>query len=424
MSDLFQHELALEGQNYRLRSEYARNLDRCFGASEDEYVRKVILSRLEALERELSECGDDGGISADQAAALKRQMDGLRANPGTLDLLSLPQEFVREVKSHRLDMIRQAVRDGIVPPRQVLEEYPAKSFERELGSMPGGNTAALLVTTDMRAKMDASLLGEYGVRLRRQDGRQDEGWEREQVAAGLRAIFEVLGDLSVLLRASGLTISHTGGKRLFRQGRTALGLYRRESQAIVVGPVIAGCGGPVEALVHELAGHWLDAVSTPPQEVLDELFDPHNPFYRSAINTSFVDAMLDPSGSLYPGLIETMTLAGPGTRRRQCPPLSTSELWARLAEQYIVERVGEAVPGMILDREAYRSGAGFWCGELWARGLGGLVSEQIERRIAMVETIYGIQRTTGDQSRRVLVWPTWMGSSRMDLPICKDGSFS
>jgi hypothetical protein len=417
MLNTFQHALQLEGQNYLAKSEFARILNRCFGETEADYVKKAYLSRLEALCSEEKSRGANSRLSPGQLIDLERKAVMLRMDLQDLAPGDLPAEFARAARDHRFRIVQAAVRNGSMVPRLVLEQYPAGVFLEDIQALPASIKACHMVYSNLRAAMDGSLLDDFGVLIRRQDGKKIGIVERGEIRAGLEAVFAVLGDLSKLLRASHVTIVHTGGKRVFRQTELAAGLYQRVSQTIVIGPRIPGCGGPVESLIHELAGHWLDAVSAPPQAWLDELFCPDNLFYRSAISTSFIDALLDPMGSLYPNLAFEMNPAPEETPERLRPPLSSSELWARLMEQYVIEQLPEPLKAqMVMDKEDYRGGVGYWRGKLWERGLMKQVREQAEARISLADRVHETREIPADRYQQVFPWTKGFGETGKSQP--------
>jgi ppGpp synthetase/RelA/SpoT-type nucleotidyltranferase len=78
---------------------------------------------------------------------------------------------------------------------------------------------------------------------------------REDVLGGLDEIEEVLGPLADVMRASNLTIAHTGGKFPFLRAN-ASGLYAPGERTVTTG-MADEAGQPIASLAHEL-GHFID----------------------------------------------------------------------------------------------------------------------------------------------------------------------
>lgn len=385
-------ELSAEGDSYRKLSQTSKKLRDIFGENEDLYIKQRYLHHLDTIYQKYLE-GIDPGLSKELLAQLNAEREDLRKNLMYMDRSSLPDEAVEILREQRIKLIRSAIRGGSLVPSKVLEEYPRGFFNEDFESLSRYGKACHTVFSNRQGRTDKSLLDVYGIRLRRQDGHRVGEEEKNEIKTCLVEIFRAVGDLSGLMRATGLTIIHTGGKHIFRYPRYTQGAYQSRDQSITLG-VRDGNGRTIlSSFAHELVGHWLDTVSTPPQSWIDALFGSGHPYLREVLHTSFVDASIGGGDSIYPLLILHMNLPDQACPNGLQPSSSSSELWARFAEQYIAEKLaaeGVNEPLSACASASYYNTAGYWAKEHWDGPFAESALEQIRARVWMAERIYGL----------------------------------
>ncbi len=107
------------------------------------------------------------------------------------------------------------------------------------------------------SNLDDSLLGEYGVRIKRQNGERINIKEIEQLKQAIEQVYSVYGDVSVVARNFGLKVSHAGNMRM--HASKYAGLFSSYHNAIGVS-FADGTNQASLTAVHEYA-HFLDHLS-------------------------------------------------------------------------------------------------------------------------------------------------------------------
>ncbi|RPI84302.1 MAG: hypothetical protein EHM41_13750 [Chloroflexi bacterium] len=390
-------ELTIESESYRKLSLTSKKLRDAYGENEALYVKQRYLHHLDTIYNKYMEDGTIYDLSKEMLAELKSERENLRENMKLVEQSDLPEEAVNILRQQRVKLIRSAIRGGIIVPSKVLEEYPQGTFGEDFECLSRYGKACYTVFSNRLGHVDNSLVDDFGCRVRRQDGRRVSNEERDEIKTCLEEVFRAVGDLSTLMEATRLTIVHTGGKHIFRYPRYILGAYQSRDQSITFGVKDQYGRTVLSSFAHELVGHWLDTISTPPQAWIDSLFDGEFPYLREVIHTSFVDASIGREGSIYLLLILHMNLADDTCPDGMRPSSTSSELWARFAEQFISEELrafGVDGPASVCPPESYYKTAGYWQEELWAGMLKERAREQIQARIWMAAKLYGLNHSS------------------------------
>lgn len=198
-----------------------------------------------------------------------------------------------------------------------------------------------------------------GIVYRRQDGQSVTAAQATEIITELDEVEAVVGSLADILRAANVLIVHTNGRRPFFTPRAG-GLYVPAWRTLVV-----GCGYP--ALAHEI-GHLLDHLAG------------HAEDERTLVWQSDWE-MLDAESLVRDG--RRRFARSETTRSRHGYWREPCEIWARLFEQYVRDRVscsGRSTQSVYIDRP------GYWSAAMWA-ALERRIGEAIALRLATIRQL-------------------------------------
>ena len=241
------------------------------------------------------------------------------------------------------------------------------------------------------------MYADTGFKVKRQDGKPIEPAKIEEIKKGVSEIESVFGSQKDVFQQTGITISHTNGKHPFLEG-SAAGLYSVDERTIVMGHKLIGLiDSP--SLAHEWA-HWLDfesgkRVGAENSKTIGE---------KRVKFTSLAEA--DQTGLLTTAR-GTMTkdyevkklinlpkeeLAKlPEEQRYTVERMKASmgpywrdprEIWARLVEQYIGEKMGQKTVSAD-SPEYYTDTPAYWSQKAFDR-LKPMVEAEVNRRLGIL----------------------------------------
>jgi hypothetical protein len=113
------------------------------------------------------------------------------------------------------------------------------------------------IATIFGTEGDTRLLEQYGVKIKTQSGAPLTNEQVEEIRQNLDEQFFVLGDISDILRESGLTIVHTEGGNVYGKNSSCAGQYDPSHKTVFFGKVMEGTDTSYPGFGHELA-HFLD----------------------------------------------------------------------------------------------------------------------------------------------------------------------
>jgi hypothetical protein len=154
------------------------------------------------------------------------------------------------IKASYLKKIKKLVKMGIPVPDSILDQAPEyrkaqTDYERYLKGRHTSHANVSIAVEDLRESV--------GYKLKRQDGKVLTDEHKQDVEQGVVEMETVLPGIRKAMRRGDITIAHTSGKHPFLS--QAGGTYTPSERSISVGIKVEGT--PVRALAHELA-HWLD----------------------------------------------------------------------------------------------------------------------------------------------------------------------
>jgi hypothetical protein len=297
-----------------------------------------------------------------------------------------PENFVKQARKERIDLITEQLKRGLPVQPEVLREYPSGTFIDQT-TAPVGTNPLLSDTLPTNSELEV-----YGCRLKRQNGMPVSAEEQAGISIGLEQLWQAIGDLSDLCHATGVVIAHTAGRRILHKKKNVLGTFDSFSNEIVVGA--SGISGLVSiaSLAHELAGHWLDQIGMPPTRWVHNLISEDLAFSRKAIAVSFLDAWLRRDESLLSqAMWRTNHFSSPRVYAKDTL-LKPSEVWARLVEQWVAWKLSRKKirePQCVDSLTHYFHTSYYWDEENWPL-LADRVEEQIHARIWMARIMAGI----------------------------------
>ena len=294
----------------------------------------------------------------------------------------IPFDLIEQYRETRIKLIRSLIARNVPVPEIVMAQYPEGFFDRDFEAKTRERKARWTAGANRTGREDDSLYADYGIMMRRQDGRQVRVKERDQLKSGLDEIIEIFPDLTELCRIKSLTIIHTGGKSIFQSPRDILGVYNNTHKTISVG--VAGQDGEpdIRALSHELVGHWLDYISVPEARILEQTFGAEISFLQEEVTASYLDTLAQGHLSCF----YAATLSMNPVEKKNMKSFAfahPTEVFARLVEQYIATWLymnGNKTPisvfplAFLIDQPAY------WSADDWSTWLMEEAKIQIDAR--------------------------------------------
>lgn len=301
------------------------------------------------------------------------------------------------IRASYLKKIKKLVKMGIPVPDSVLDQAPEyrkaqTDYERYLKARHTSHANVSIAMEDLRESV--------GYKLKRQNGKALTDVHKQDVERGVTEMEKVLPGIRKAMRRGDITIVHTNGLHPFLS--QAGGTYVPSERSITVGIEIEDV--PVRALAHELA-HWLDYEGHGGKEgriavhglgwtgkyvrtrCFSELNEEGTELVRRALygmNTSvdrhyaMMRRMFPVAGEMFPAELtkdEKVTRARVGRYWRR-----PTEVFARLAEQYVATVLGEgsnaaAAPSYYEKHDFY------WSKKQFAK-LTPMIKRQLAKRVA------------------------------------------
>jgi hypothetical protein len=360
------------------------------GCSELEFIRTNYIHALERIAEKHPECSSEevSGNRLPISSVIQIQ----KSAPFNSDLW-LPPEAMQVYTPLRIELIGAAIRKRIGLPSCVFWEYPRDLFKADFKSLPGHLQAHHTAISGQLGEIDDHLLDTHGVLLRRQDGKRPTEDQKTAIRAALDEISMAVGDLSGLCRVSGLTISHSNGKRLFKSPQTHA-VYRPIYNTISLAVDENRSRNGLDCLAHEMVGHWLDHTGVPLQRWINRIMK--QDYSRDLLSTSFLDAYIRKEQSIYPLFLDQM-VRYPREYERELPELFTpSEVWGRAVEQLVADRLhrkGFRNPISVKPFEWYLDKPGYWSMREWRGSIRRLVHDGLQARLWMAKRVHGLSES-------------------------------
>ena len=299
------------------------------------------------------------------------------------------------IRATYLKKIKRLVKMGIPLPNSILDQAPEyrkaqTDYERYLKARHTSHANMSIAVEDLRESV--------GYKLKRQDGKVLTNKHKQDVERGVAEMEKVLPGIRKAMRRGDITIAHTNGLHPFLS--QAGGTYVPSERSITVGIEIEDV--PVRALAHELA-HWLDYEGHDGKEgriavhglgwtgkyvqtrCFSELNEEGTELVRHALNdmNSSVDRHYAMMHRLFPVAgekveltkDEKVTRARVGRYWRR-----PTEVFARLAEQYVATVLGEASNAAAAP-SYYEKHDFYWSKKQFAK-LMPMIKKQLVKRVA------------------------------------------
>jgi hypothetical protein len=278
-------------------------------------------------------------------------------------LSQLPDETRQALRAQRVQFIATAIVNGLPVSDEIVHQYP------EVVLMPAILDASKRTGLPIiQAVIDDRLLSTYGCKIRRQDQKRVSETQRLEIQHGLDELWTVIGDISDICRAAGLTISHTAG-RMIRKRPEIMGSFSPHTQTIYTGIEGYTSDSFVTSLAHEMA-HFIDYNSVPPETWIEDVLPGGVEAFRKSLNISIIDAWGQGEMSLYHAAVGLMSKQRRVHFYVKNDFLFPSEIWARLVEQWVSWRLHQTgrLPVSAPIYEVITtglSGDAYWGNEIW-----------------------------------------------------------
>jgi hypothetical protein len=329
----------------------------------------------------------DGGIIPFVNELLNQAAELETDPPSSLRGLGISKDALQRFREERLSLIRLGLQNNIPIPPNVLAEYPSHYFDEERRKISRYDKGRVTARASRTGSEDVSLFKDFGILLRRQDGRQVTGIQRDPVKAGLEEIFELVGDLSEIFRATKLTIIHTAGKHIYCD-QDAFGSYNVIYRSITIGAKDEFGEPSVNSLGHELLGHWLDYASVPLQPDLESMIQRPFPVFRHNMNISLLDAYNQSHDSIICKAVNTMSPIDP--KEQHALLICPSEIYGRMAEQYLsILLYQKGMRNLVCCQppDYFYMSQGYWNRDQWTNELGKDAEIQLATRLELAKRV-------------------------------------
>lgn len=285
----------------------------------------------------------------------------------------LAQSFKTEYNG----LVKKAVSQGRPVPTEVIQQK--SEFILAKGARERYEKGRHTSFANRSAAIDDTMQKDEGFKVKRQDGKPIPEEQAKEISDGVNDVVEVLGPaLRDMMRGTDLTIAHTNGKHPFLSD--AGGEYHPVERSISAG-VKDFLGRPIQALAHEL-GHWMDfeagralnvnAYMASKSGARKETKYVSEADGRSALYDRARSTMTD-TREVAKMLKMTKTSDLPEAERAEVERVKVElghywrdprELWARMFEQYIAEKLGRK--SMATESiERYYKAPAWWSKEAW-----------------------------------------------------------
>lgn len=348
-----------------------------FEETEDEYIKRRIKSDVVRYERAIEQKKNEIANLSSRVGNRKRSLE-----QATLKYWEMHLEKLNEGADHRIfegyikdyqAMLKKAISSGQEVPEDIIKQRPEyrtaanarARYEKGLHTSFANRSIAI----------NDTMQSTRGYKVKRQDGKSITDNQMAEIAVGVDAVEDQVGQVYDLFDKTNITIAHTSGKYPFL--KVAGGLYSSEERTVTMG--ISG----VNALAHEL-GHWLDYESGAVQGVetiasglkkrfmisaTSEGYDKESQYVRDLINTAYYKMSDTQTANYYfkKKAIKGMTEEEKEELEKVKVHLGVywrrpREIWARLFEQYVATKAGIKTEAAE-EPEYYQNTAGYWSRE-------------------------------------------------------------
>ena len=302
------------------------------------------------------------------------------------------------IKASYLKKIRKLVKMGIPVPDSILDQAPEyrkaqTDYERYLKARHTSHANVSIAVEDLRESV--------GYKLKRQDGKALTDEHKQDVERGVAEMEKVLPGIRKAMKRGDITIAHTSGTHPFLS--QAGGTYVPSERSVTVGIEVEGI--PVRALAHEVS-HWLDYEGHGGKEghitihglgwmnngkyvqtrCFSELNDEGKELVRQALNDmnssvkehyAMMHRMFPIAGEEKVELTKDEKITRVRVGRYWRRP---TEVFARLAEQYVATVLGKA--SYAAAEPSYYQRHPFYWGKKQFAKLMPIVEEQLTERVA------------------------------------------
>lgn len=294
-----------------------------------------------------------------------------------------PGGFLQKFKDEYAEVVKTAISTGKEVPANIIESRPdfIKARTARERYDKGRHTSFANKSAAVHSEMQA----ERGYKVKQQDGTSIRDDHKAEIARGVAEVESAIGPLADLFRKSDLTIAHTNGKFPFMRG-DAGGLYHPSDKTVTVGTEVGPFRFKVRAMAHEF-GHWLDYEAGSAKGKTTRLSTKSGKFYSAPSMSEAASRGTDDAGegalireatNTINDRMEVRRLLRPADPDKITPeqkeekdvarfrltPYWTAprEVWARLVEQYVANKVGKQ--GDAADSpQAYAKMPGWWTQE-------------------------------------------------------------
>lgn len=291
---------------------------------------------------------------------------------------------IKELRDEYIKTVKKAISTGEKVPAAIIAQRP--EFKKAVDARARYDKGRHTSFANESAAIDRTNRDARGYKTKRQDGKQITEAQKAEIESIVDDVEQAVGPLADILRSTGLTIAHTSGKYPFMKS-SASGLYHPSDRSITIGLTLIGI--KMRAATHEL-GHWLDYVAGEAKSLTTRVPNKSGKYAESsalsevAKRASYTDtdAMLAEERGLindatrkinetYKVMKKLRADSGKAETQEQKQEIEEvkfrltpywrepREVWARLFEQYVANKIGRQGEGNNSPKH-YAATPGWW----------------------------------------------------------------